>query len=487
MLNCYFSEQSRKIDQLARQAESSAAPVLMERAGQALWQAFKEQWPNAQSVGVFCGAGNNGGDGYIFARLACEAGCIVHLYSPEAPSTLKGDALKAWKTAEKKGLAITSLEQALSSDVLLDALLGTGLSKPVNDPLAAIISDINNSARPVLAADIPSGLCANTGARLGICVLADVTVTMIVPKPGLYTGVGPDYTGQIYLASLEVEEAILSQVPASALGITFNSAKSWLHPRRPSTHKGACGHVVVLGGNLRFAGAGLMAGTAGLRSGCGKVSWGTHPQHAAWAGLNCPEIMTVPLDNTSAVTELCEQADVIAVGPGLGQDEWGLEVLKAALSMSLPTVLDADALNLIARYDLSVSGDFILTPHPGEAARLLNSEISKVQADRFEALAQLVERTQGVVVLKGCGSLIAGPNWPTHICLNGNPGMATAGMGDILTGTIAGLWAQGLSPEKAATLGVCVHGKAGELAALSGSRGMMATDILPFIRSLLGN
>tara|TARA_Y100000766_G_scaffold283498_1_gene299255 strand:- start:298 stop:1749 length:1452 start_codon:yes stop_codon:yes gene_type:complete len=483
MIECYTAQACKEIDKAALKLEKNNN-ALMENAGQALWEVLQSKWPDIASVGILVGTGNNGGDGYVLARLAAQAGVKVSLFATGAP---KGQASEAFTAFENSGGKIEDdLDTLLKADLIIDALLGTGLNAPIEGKMAEIIQQVNEANKPILAVDIPTGLCADTGARLGHAVNADVTVTFIVNKPGLFTAFGPDHCGQIIYHSLGVAPTVYSAIEPIAHCVKYSQIKHWTHPRKPSTHKGACGHVVVIGGSIGMTGAAVLSAMAALRVGAGKVTIATHPEHAGWLNLNYPEIMTVALHSTECLDEVCAQADIMVLGPGLGKTQWAKQLFLASMNKSLPKVLDADALNWMAELGVEKNEMHILTPHPAEAARLLKRTTRELQNNRFAAIGELVNSSGSTIVLKGCGSLIASPNLKSHICTQGNPGMATAGMGDVLSGTIAGLWGQGMTPEKAAVLGTCLHAKAGDMAALNGERGMIASDLMPFMRALLG-
>ncbi|MDD1612560.1 MAG: NAD(P)H-hydrate dehydratase, partial [Methylococcaceae bacterium] len=345
---------------------------------------------------------------------------------------------------------------------------------------AEAIKSINRSGLPVVAVDIPSGLHADTGNAMGCAVKADCTVTFIGLKQGLFTGQAAVYVGEIVYNGLEVPDEVFGQVEAGV----FRVCQKPLAPRQRCAHKGNMGHVLVVGGELGYSGAARMAGEAALRVGAGLVSIATRKEHAGLMNLNRPELMCCGVERGSGLIPLLDRADVVVLGPGLGQGAWGKEMFDAVLKSDKPIVLDADGLNLLAASAI-YKPNWILTPHPGEAGRLLRCSTQSVQQDRFAAVAAMRATYDGVVVLKGAGSLIASDSG-IAVSTTGNPGMASGGMGDVLSGVIAGLIAQGLDSRDAAEQGVYLHGRAADLAAAKdGERGLLATDLLPFLRQLV--
>lgn len=479
----YRAAQVREFDRRAIEEQGIAGYALMTRAAAAALCELRARWPRARRIRVVCGAGNNAGDGYVLARLAQAAGLdarIVHLGDPEA---LRGDAHTACLDARAAGVASLpfTADACADADVIVDGLLGTGLDRPLTDVWAAAVEVINAASAPVLALDIPSGLQADTGAVLGCAVRADLTVTFIAAKPGLYTGCGPDHAGRIVLATLEVPSAVFAAVEPAVWRIDAAWLRAVLPAPRPRcAHKGAFGHVLVIGGQPGMSGAARLAGEAAARVGAGLVSLATHPHHAAVLNLGRPELMVHAIDDGPALKPLLERATVLAVGPGLGLSAWARGLFAGVRDTALPVVVDADGLNLLAQEPLRRE-HWILTPHPGEAARLLGCSTADIQADRLAAVREIQTRYGGVVVLKGAGTLIADDSRIRLSCA-GNPGMAGGGMGDVLTGVIAGLCAQGLPLPEAAAAGVLVHGLAGDAAAGEGERGMLAADLLPELR-----
>ncbi len=483
----YTASSVRELDRIAIQEGNIPGIELMRRAGQAVFNTLVKQWPNARQVLVICGAGNNAGDGYVIARLAHEHKLNVTVVSLVSPDKLKNDALIAANEYLELGLQTTDSINGIdinSMDIIVDAILGTGLDRDVAGDYLQAINHINESNVPVISVDIPSGLNADTGNAMGSAVKADCTVTFIGQKQGLYTGEAAEYCGARIFKGLDVPSDVYEGVQANAELVDLELYEYLLQPRARTGHKGQFGHVLVTGGDYGFAGAVRMCGEAAARTGAGLISIATRPEHAYALPLGCPELMASAVNSSEEFMPLLHRASVIAIGPGLGQSQWSVILLNKLLECNLPLVVDADALNLLATEPVS-RHDWILTPHPGEAARLLGTTVSEVQSDRVATAKSLQQHYGGVIILKGPGTIIVSSD-SVRICKDGNPGMASGGMGDVLTGIVSGLVAQGLSLQMAATVGVCLHARAGDLSAnLEGERGMMATDLLPFIHRLV--
>ena len=482
----YRAEQVRELDRLAIDYYGMHGIALMNAAGQALFDELRASWPEVQRLAVVCGAGNNAGDGYVAARLAHQFGIEVELYYLLPGDQLKGDAHRAWAEAEDAGVSMINFDgQRIDGhELIIDALLGTGLNGPVDGLMAEAIAAINAAGVPVIAADIPSGLSADTGSVMGCAVKADATVTFIALKRGLFTADGPDHCGRLLFNELHVPHAIYGHLPAGVQRLDYAAMADLLKPRARHTHKGQCGHVLVVGGDTGMAGAVRLAGEAALRVGAGLVSLATRREHASHIAAMRPELICHGVETAAELQALLARATVIVVGPGLGQDAWGRELLSCLLQSRLPMVMDADALNLLAE-EPAFGDKWVLTPHPGEAARMLGCDSATVQQDRFSAIASLQASYGGVVVLKGCGSLILDVHHDLALCSEGNPGMASAGMGDVLSGVIGGLIAQGYPLALAACLGVVLHAHAGDCAAAQGERGLLASDLFAPLRRLV--
>ncbi|MDG4596092.1 MAG: NAD(P)H-hydrate dehydratase [Candidatus Contendobacter sp.] len=483
----YRAVQVRELDRIAIEERGIPGYTLMSRAGEAAFELLRQRWPNARRIVVVCGGGNNTGDGYVVARLARKTGLDVQALTLSNPDALRGDALTAWQDACAAGVPTTAFTTAGldGADLLVDAILGTGLERDVSGVWREAIEAMNAHPADRFALDIPSGLHADTGAILGAAVRAAVTITFIGLKQGLFTGQGPACCGDIHFTDLEVPSDIYPALHPACWRYVGEDLPALLPHRSRGAHKGHFGHVLVIGGELGMAGAARMAGEAAARCGAGLVSVATRAVHASLQAAARPELMFHGIETPDALEPLLDRATVVAVGPGLGRGDWGRAMLQAALARDRPLVVDADALNLLA-VEPVFRDDWILTPHAGEAAHLLKMTPVQVEADRFAAVEDLALRFGGVALLKGAGSLIASKaDGLVALCHAGNPGMASGGMGDVLTGVIAALRAQGLSPFAAAKAGAYLHGRAGDLAArASGERGLLATDLLPFLRQL---
>ncbi len=479
----YRASQVRELDRIAIEDMGIPGICLMERAGSAAFALLRTRWPQARRIAVLCGVGNNGGDGYVLARLAYLSGYDVTVLQLGDTTKLKGEAKTAHEAMTEVGLSVQVFaERKLTIvDVIVDALFGIGLDRKISGPCRTAIEALHRCSCPVLSIDIPSGIHADTGAVLNIAVQADATVSFIGLKQGLFTGDGPAYCGKIYFDDLQVPQAIYKQVKSTVNRLDYDVLKVAFHKRSRTAHKGNFGHVLIIGGDKGMTGATRLAAEAAARVGAGKISLATRTAHASIINLTRPEIMCLGVETTEELTPYLEQFEVIAIGPGLGQSLWARAMLEAVKDTLKPIVVDADALNLLARTPFRFVHS-IITPHVGEAARLLETTTEAIQADRFAAIRALQLRFGGVCILKGAGTLVAEDNGQVNICTAGNPGMACGGMGDVLTGVIAGLLAQGFSIPEAANLGVCLHGNAGDRAAQEGERGLIPSDLFPWIR-----
>lgn len=482
----YSTSAIRELERLAMTDCGIDSYDLMNRAGGAVLTAVKQAYPQARRILVCCGGGNNGGDGYVVARLAQRAGYVVDVVSLVDPATLAGDARRAYQDWCSLGLGLIDAEHLNEVDVVVDALFGIGLQREVSGVWRDMIEAINTSGVPVVAVDVPSGLNADTGSVMGVAVRADVTVSFVGLKQGMFTHQAADYCGKIVFESLDLPTSVYQQVPAQARLLCRSEIKKMLKPRLRNSHKTQHGHVLVIGGDVGMAGAVRLAAEAALRAGAGMVSVVTRPEHVTALVAARPELMVWGSAEGVIPHDLLHRANVIAIGPGLGRGDWGRKLLAQVLAGKQTKVVDADALHLLTPED-GVRQDWILTPHPGEAASLLGVSNADIQADRCAAGKQLYQRYGGVVVLKGAGSIVrSSADDVCAICPHGNPGMAVAGMGDVLTGVIAALAAQGCDLKTAAELGVVIHASAGDQAvAACGERGLVASDLFEFIRVLV--
>lgn len=468
----------RDIEAAARSASGDSG-ALMQLAGEAGWRHLLASWPQAQRILVVCGPGNNGGDGYALATQALLSGRTVTVVRLAAPSSAEARQACAQFTAAG-GTSLDFHDTLPGAEVLVDALFGIGLRRAPDAASSRLIDAINASGCIVFSLDVPSGVDADTGNVPGKAVRAGSTLQFIAAHRGLATGAALDHRGQTHVASLGVE---LDAHPPCAHALTAASLQDWLQPRRLDTHKGDFGHVLCVGGDSGHGGAIMLCAEAALRTGAGLVSVATRATTVPALLARRPEAMIAVVDDADALRGMAAVASVLAIGPGLGTQAWGSALLDAALSSGKPLVMDADALNLLAASPRGLPADTILTPHPGEAGRLLGIDTGAVQADRFSAASALVERHGCVVVLKGAGTIIAAPGQTPCVVAAGNPGMAVGGMGDLLTGVIAALRAQGLAAFDAACCGALLHAVAGDLAAASGGqRGLLPSDLLEHVR-----
>ena len=481
-LSLHDAAQVRALDARLMAAGTPGA-VLMQRAAQAAWRALRRRWPQLRKLCVLAGPGNNAGDGYLLAVLARRAGWDVQVYSLADPARLRDAAAQAYAEACAQGVQVQPWHaEAVLDGLLVDAMLGTGLAGELREPYATAVARINASGLPCLALDIPSGLCADTGRLWGAAVRADLTVTFIALKLGLFTGAGPDQVGELCFADLQADAALCAAAPAMAQRLTAGNLQRL--PARPrTTHKGRCGRLLVVGGERGYGGAALLAAQSGLRGGAGMVSLATREEHVAGALARCPELMVRGLLSSGQLLALLPGHDVLVVGPGLGQGAWGRSLLTAAAQFEGAQVWDADALNLLAAGRVQIRAGAVLTPHPGEAARLLGCSLAEVQDDRPAAALRLAQRYQAVVVLKGAGSLVTDGH-TLCLCEHGHPAMAGPGLGDVLAGLIGALLAQGLAALPASELAVWLHARAGERLGQAG-RGLLASELVGVIRELL--
>lgn len=482
----YSAEQVREGEKEAAQQSQLEMYQLMERAGAAVFYELSHHYSQARHILICCGGGNNGGDGYVVARLARQAGYSVTLWQQGDPELLTGDAARAKEAWLAEGGSICPPAGSIpgSVEIIVDALLGTGLVGSVRSNVLSLIAMINQKAVPVIAVDIPSGLCADTGRVLGDAVSAAVTVTFIGCKQGLMTGQAARYIGQLAFAGLGVSTVFDALCVPAVWRVTAADVACCLPLRSRTAHKGDHGRILCAGGDHGMGGAIRLAAQAAARTGAGLTAVITQPDNVLSIITAVPEIMAKGWsDSDSELEARCRWADVVVLGPGLGQSDWSRLLYHALATTAKKLVIDADGLNLLA-----ISPDYknnrIITPHPGEAARLLRCSVAEVEADRFAAVRALQQKYGGVAVLKGAGTLIDDGN-QCWLCAAGNPGMATGGMGDVLSGIIGALLGQGLSLSEAAKCGVWIHSTAADRCAIEGERGMLASDLFPYIRQLV--
>lgn len=495
--NALFSADAvRLIEQYVIEQHGIPGFELMQRAAASAFRQLVRQWPEATPVLVLCGGGNNGGDGYLIAAAAHRHGLHVRCIACKDPADLKGDAAGAYQKAKADGVKIDRWEALAENDrnealisagLVVDAMLGTGVMGAPREPYKSAITACNGLTCPVMAVDIPSGLDATTGAVSGEALKASLTVTFIAQKSGLFLAQGPELAGQVIFEDLDLDIGRLDhgQVPV-AQRFSWATVSSDIPVRPVTAHKGHFGHVLVIAGDSGYGGAGLLAAEAASRSGAGLVSLATRPDYVAPALTRCPSLMVRGLDHGSEVAALIEAADTVVCGPGIGQSAWGQQMLQQVVLSGKMRVLDADALNLMAQQASAIASSHVLTPHPGEAARLLDCTVAEVETDRLAAADRLQKKFGGVVLLKGAGTVIAdGENGP-WVLDGGNPGMATGGMGDALSGIIGALLGQGLAPCKASCMAAALHLAAANLASERlGYMALLPQDVIEAMAGLL--
>lgn len=455
------------------------AATLMQRAGAAAASCLRTHWPLARRIGVLCGPGNNGGDGYVAAAALASAGLEVWIRALGTPRTAEARAARAAGLAGAPNIAGNEAELP-DCEVWIDALFGTGLDRPVEGDFARAIEALRRARErgaAVLALDLPSGLDPDRGSALGAVVKADRTLGFIAAKRGLLTATACEVVGGLEIETLGIPPQLLQDQPVAAWALLPAALRNVLPQRSADSHKGRHGRVLVVGGAAGMGGALVLAAEAAARSGAGWVEAAGSSQAMLALGVRCPEVLGSALRQIGPLAARLAQADVVLLGPGLGQSALASQALQAALDAGRPLVLDADALNLLARSPRRLPGA-ILTPHPGEAGRLLGLPTTAIQADRYAALDALVDRYRCVVVLKGAGTLVGAPGMLPRVIRAGNPAMASAGMGDVLAGVVAGLRAQGMEAFSAAWAGALAHAHAGDLAAGGRQRGLLASDLL---------
>ena len=487
----YTAQQTRELDARAINEEGLPGYELMCRAGRAVFDEITRRYPACRTLTVVCGKGNNAGDGYVIARLAAEVGMLVDVQQLGSANALTGDAATARDDAQAAGVAPREHDADSPAfdgfgDVIVDALLGTGATGELRPAYASAVEAINTADRPVVAVDLPTGVVADTGATLGDAVNADVTVSFIGRKRGLATAAGMEHAGECVFTDLGVPTRVYRGQPAVPRR-RFDAAA--LPRRRAGAYKQSYGHVLIVGGDDQMGGAVMMAAEAALRSGAGLVTVATRPRHQPAILARTPEVMVVDALSPQ-LDDVLARASLVGLGPGLGRGAWGGEAVVRVLELGLRTVVDADGLHWLARNlrekGRATPGPLIVTPHPGEAAALMDMSVPDIQQDRFVAATGIAERYRAAVILKGAGSIAADPDGRLAVCGHGNPGMASAGMGDVLTGIVCGIWAQGLSPFEAAECAMLLHSAAGDRAAArTGQASLIATDLIAELGPLL--
>jgi NAD(P)H-hydrate epimerase len=476
-MNLYGISQTREIECLAIESGLSAL-LLMKRAGFRAFNSAQSWFPAVKRVYVLCGAGNNGGDGFAFAQYAHLAGWQVDVGLVVSPAQIKTSESVSL-LSELAALSILpkpyDVQICAQADLIVDALLGIGLKAHLSADMTALIASINAFAKPVLALDIPSGLSADTGMSHGDAIVAKRTITFLTHKPGLVSADGPDFAGEVQVETLGVSEAIFEQVrPVSKL-MHIEQTETGLEPRKKNVHKGMFGQALVVGGDMGMLGAVMLAGQACAHAGAGVVRVVTRAASAPWVTMKCPEVMAY---GERQLVDFLERATVVAIGPGMSKNAWAKQLWQQVLLSDKPKIVDAGALRLLAEQPVH-RDDWILTPHPGEAAALLGVTAEDVQKDRLAAVVALHEQFGGVIVLKGNGTLVY-DGTEAHICDFGDGALSSAGMGDVLSGIITALVAQGASLVQAAIEGVMMHARAGESLA-EGARVVVASELVEHI------
>ena len=494
----------RELDRLTIEEYGTPGHLLMERAGAGATEALLDAFPHVRTVPVLvvAGKGNNGGDGFVIARLLKKKGIRCEVVLAARKAEVKGDALRNLTAFLRLRGQVTEVTEPAHLDLVqdklgrcglvVDALLGTGLNAPLHGLMAALIDLINASGVPVVAVDIPSGLDTDRGKPLGTAIQAELTVTFGYPKLGHIFNPGAAHVGRLVVVDIGIApEALAAVQPQTAL-LTTEAVGRLVRARRPEAHKGDFGHLVVLAGARGKSGAALLCGGAALRVGTGLVTLAGPSSLNSVFASGLTEAMTIPFPERSdgslmldegAVAQALQGKSAVAFGPGVGvsTDTIGLTRWLLAHSQQ-PLVIDADGLNCLAT-DPSVLHNaqvaVVLTPHPGEMARLINSSNTAVQAQRLKVARTFAAQYRCYLVLKGARTVIAAPDGQAWINPTGNPGMASGGMGDVLTGIVGGLLAQGYPPQEACALGVFLHGYAGDLAAQEkGEVGILARDVI---------
>jgi len=526
------AEEMRQIDRETIEGCGIPGVVLMERAGLAVASKIKELYGRKKII-IVSGSGNNGGDGLVVARNLHNEGWDVRVFLTSRPEDLKGDALSQYKAAVKFGVDIQPIKGLLTNpsiithhSIIVDAILGTGLSKNVTGTLSEIISLLNKSKKPIISVDIPSGISSDNGQVMGEAVKADYTVTFGLPKRGHLLYPGAEYSGKLFIEDIGFPEKLLRSEKFYVELLRKNDVTTLIPERRRYSHKGDYGHVLIVAGSRGKTGAALMAARACLRSGAGLVTIGVPESLSGIFQSRVTEEMTLILPDKGDGTLsgrasnlildfLNESADLLAIGPGIGISAETNKLMKILIkNLSTPLIIDADGINSIkGERDifLKAKAPIILTPHPGEMARLLSPltplgnpplppfrkggrggfekggitlTIQDIEKDRINTAVFFAKETGTYIVLKGVPTIVATPDGRAFINSTGNPGMATGGTGDVLTGMISGFLSQGVNPLQASILGVYIHGLAGDIAASEkGQHPMIAADIIDKIPS----
>ena len=501
-MKLYTASETRKIDNLAIKEKGISGYSLMQMAAEFTLDVILREFSPVEELIIFCSKGKNSGDGFLLGSFAKEFGLEVTIVMSNTSNVIKGVSRKAFeemKDSKVKIISTKSVEKLKVSNkaVIVDALIGTGLKGNLRKNIKESILALNKLGvkLPVLSLDIPSGINPDTGDADDIAVYADITATFVAQKRGCFTSVGKKFSGEIIYSDLEIPKNLFSKITSTSYVVDYEDSISKVVYREQDAHKGHFGNVVIVGGDRGLGGAGLLSSRAAVYSGAGLTSLVTRPEHVSASLVSCPEVMVKGVDSGQDLEEHLVKPDVIAIGPGLGQSAWSEQMIQRvfweAEKRDISVIMDADALNLLTKLKLSsnLPKRLILTPHPGEASRLLNTSVAVIESNRFTAAAKIQKKFNATVVLKGSGTVICHKSGGTQkwgICDSGNPGMATGGMGDVLTGIIAGLLAQGLTLKEAAEAGVDLHAKAADQASLEfGEAGLTSNDVINELRYLL--
>ena len=501
-MKLYTASETRKIDNLAIKEKGISGYSLMQMAAEFTLDVILREFSPVEELIIFCSKGKNSGDGFLLGSFAKEFGLEVTIVMSNTSNVIKGVSRKAFeemKDAKVKIISTKSIEKLKVSNkaVIVDALIGTGLKGNLRKNIKESILALNKLGvkLPVLSLDIPSGVNPDTGDADDIAVYADITATFVAQKRGCFTSVGKKFSGEIIYSDLEIPKNLFSKITSTSYVVDYEDSISKVVYREQDAHKGHFGNVLIVGGDRGLGGAGLLSSRAAVYSGAGLTSLVTRPEHVSASLVSCPEVMVKGVDSGQDIEEHLVKPDVIAIGPGLGQSAWSEQMIQRvfweAEKRDVSVIMDADALNLLTKLKLSsnLPKRLILTPHPGEASRLLNTSVAVIESNRFSAAAKIQKKFNATVVLKGSGTVICHKSGGTQkwgICDSGNPGMATGGMGDVLTGIIAGLLAQGLTLKEAAEAGVDLHAKAADQASLEfGEAGLTSSDVINELKYLL--
>ena len=474
----------------------------MQRAAEFALDVILKEFGPLEELVIFCAKGKNSGDGFLLGSLAKEFGLNVTIVTCCPSKEIKGVSSKAFKEMKASKARIISINsigklKVSRKAVIVDALIGTGIKGNLRKNIKDSILALNRlgTKLPVVSLDIASGVNPDTGEVKDICVYADITITFVAQKRGCFTSIGKKVSGEVMYSDLEIPKKLFTKVTATSSIVNFEEYIDKVVYREQDAHKGNFGHVLVIGGDRGLGGAGLLASKAAVYSGAGLTSLVTRPEHVNASLVSCPEVMVKGVNSGQDLEEHLIKPTVIAIGPGLGQTAWSEQMIQRvfweAEKREVTVIMDADALNLIPKLKLSskLPRRLVLTPHPGEAATLLNTNVETIESDRFAYSAKIQKKFNATVVLKGSGTVICHKKngiqqW--GVCNAGNPGMASGGMGDVLTGIIAGMLAQGLTPKEASEVGVDLHAKAADQASFDlGEVGLTPSDVIEELRYLL--